>query len=1198
MITKLSGFVVFVLVLCTSCFSQTPVENQSKDENDDPHARAQYELMRLRDPQTGRVPAFIKEKELAFARSVPAKETLAGLKRYNGRPVRTVNAIDWSRRGPINVGGRTRALAVDATNGNIILAGGVSGGMWRSTDGGSSWSKVTEISELQSVTCIVQDTRAGHTNVWYYGTGENWGNSASADGSGPGFHYTGNGIFKSTDNGISWNLLPATASNTPQTMNQFDLIYSLALDPSNPTNDIIYAACFGGIFRSTDGGDSWGVTLGDSGAAISLSSSFFTDVTVSSAGIAYAAMSQGNAWSVAFGADSSSLSKGIYRSTDGVNWVHIEPAGWPPKYNRVVLDIPPSNGNVLYVLGDTPGSGLHVIYGGADNYTSFWKYTYVSGDGSGAGGSWLDRTGNLPTGGSGGTFAHQRGYDLVITSKPDAENVVFIGGVNMFRSTDGFASTSNTTWIGGWYVGAGGTYTNHHADQHAMVFLPGDPSSMLSGNDGGVYRTTNDLAATVVWDPLNIGYETSQFYTVAIDHGTPGNNIIVGGTQDNGTQFTGSDNPSDYWKLISLGDGAACAIADGRSSYYTSSQNGVAYRRILDDNGNQSASTRIDPTGGSGYSFISPFALDPNDTNMMYLVGGTSLWRNNNLTGIPLFSNATTSVGWTHLTNSTVGSGVITALGVSTAPANRVYYGTSGGIVFRLDSANAGNPVPVNVTGASFPGGALVNCVAVDPSDADRAITVFSNYSVKSLFYTSNGGTTWTDVSGNLEQFPDGSGYGPSCRWATIVPSGGYFIGTSTGLYSTAELNGASTVWALEGSANMGNVVVDAIDARMADGRIVAATHGNGIYSGFAVVAPPPVPVLVSPSDDALNRPPVLKLRWNIALAAATYHLQVSTDSTFGTTFVDDSTLTDTSRIVGGLGADMAYYWRVNAKNILGESGWSAVRSFVTADTSAQLAVLNGWNLISVPFGVADNRTSTLFPGAVSNAFAYEGGYTVKESLSHGVGYWLKFGAAGSVLSSGVYLTAETIAVSEGWNLIGSISAPIAVSTIGSDTAGMIVSQFFGYTGSYVTRDSVTPGAGYWVKTSRAGSLILSTTAAAASKNLRIVRIAELPPAPPDDRLDAAFLEGSPRQFSLEQNYPNPFNPLTTIRYSIPSDSRITLVVYNLLGEEVARIVDEVQHAGLHEATWPGADGTPSGVYYYRLTAGSYAETRKFLILK
>jgi photosystem II stability/assembly factor-like uncharacterized protein len=1056
--------------------------------------------MRLRDPATGKIPPSIRQKELAFARTLPTKENLARLKWYKGKTVNTVQELDWSARGPINVGGKTRALAIDIANDSIILAGGVSGGLWRSTDAGSSWGKVTEVSELQSVTCIAQDRRPGHTNSWYYGTGENWGNTASTWQGGPGYHYVGNGIFKSTDNGITWNILPATASNSPETMNQFDLVYSLAFDSSNSTDDIIYAACFGGIFRSSDGGASWSVTLGDSSGVVSFSSSFFTDVAVSKSGVVYATMSQGNAWSVAFGADSSSAWKGIYRSADGIHWTNILPGGWPSKYNRVVLDIAPSNEDVLYFLGETPGSGVHVVYAGLDNYTSFWKYTYLNGDGSGAGGNWADRSANLPVAGSGGTFAQQRGLDIVVKVKPDTADVVFIGGVNMFRSTDGFASTSNTTWIGGWHVGPGGTYTNHHADEHAIVFLHGDPSAMLSGSDGGVHRTSDDLAATVVWDPLNTGYMTTQFYAVAIDHATPGNDIIVGGAQDNGTFFTSASSASP-WKFIQGGDGGYCAIADRRSSYYTSSQNGVVYRHLLDSAGNESASGRVDPTGGSGYLFIAPFVLDPTDSAVMYLAGGTSLWRNTALTSIPLLSTSTTSVGWSHLTNSTVGSGVISSLGVSTNPANRVYYGTSAGSIFRLDSARVGNPSPTNVTSGSFPAGGYVSCVAVDPTNADRAIAVFSNYSIKSLFYTTDAGSNWTDVSGNLEEHTDGSGNGPSCRWAKIVPSRGYFVATSTGAYSAIELNGASTLWALEGAATMGNVVVDMIDARASDGRIVAATHGNGIYSAIAV------------------------------------------------------------------------------------------------PTSIPLSLRNGWNLVSVPNTVADKRRAVLFPGAASPAFAYEGSYTIKDSLFNRVGYWLRFGVPETLSVTGNYLAIDSIPVNEGWNLVGSISAPVAVSSIVSVPPGITTSRFFGYAGGYFTADHINPGEGYWVKANMNGSLIFSTGAMASPNAIRIVRTPEFPPSPPTDLFQADASSGNNHDFRLEQNYPNPFNPSTVIRYSLPAPSHVILKIFNMLGQQVAILVDENEGAGFKSVEWD-AGKIPSGVYTYRLEAETFSETRKLVLLR
>jgi hypothetical protein len=179
-------------------------------------------------------------------------------------------------------------------------------------------------------------------------------------------------------------------------------------------------------------------------------------------------------------------------------------------------------------------------------------------------------------------------------------------------------------------------------------------------------------------------------------------------------------------------------------------------------------------------------------------------------------------------------------LGVSSSPANRLYYGTSLGDVYRLDNAQSGQPARTSITGSSFPANAYINSIAVDPSNADNVIVVFSNYEVVSLWYTTNGGTLWTAVSGNLEQFADGSGNGPAVNWGSIVPYGGttyYFAATSTGLYSTTALNGGSTTWVQEGAATIGNVVVDMTVGRSGDGLVVAATHANGMYSATLVTA-------------------------------------------------------------------------------------------------------------------------------------------------------------------------------------------------------------------------------------------------------------------------------------------------------------------------------------------------------------------------
>ncbi len=109
-----------------------------------------------------------------------------------------------------------------------------------------------------------------------------------------------------------------------------------------------------------------------------------------------------------------------------------------------------------------------------------------------------------------------------------------------------------------------------------------------------------------------------------------------------------------------------------------------------------------------------------------------------------------------------------------------------------------------------------------------------SNYGVKSIFYTTDAGATWTAVSGNLEENPDGTGNGPSITWAHIYNDGSatrYYIGSSTGLYSTDQLNGANTIWAQEGANTIGNVVINMITSRTFDNTIVVATHGNGMYS-------------------------------------------------------------------------------------------------------------------------------------------------------------------------------------------------------------------------------------------------------------------------------------------------------------------------------------------------------------------------------
>jgi hypothetical protein len=214
-----------------------------------------------------------------------------------------------------------------------------------------------------------------------------------------------------------------------------------------------------------------------------------------------------------------------------------------------------------------------------------------------------------------------------------------------------------------------------------------------------------------------------------------------------------------------------------------------------------------------------------------------------------------------------------------------------------------------------------------------------------------------------------------------------------------------------------------------------------------------------------------------------------------------------------------------------------------------------------------------------------------------GMGYWMKFDSAGSVSIGGIAVESETVAVLEGWNLVGSWSEPVRASMIASDPPGLVTSQFFGYGGGYLTADTIVPGRGYWVKAAIDGKLILSGTAAPPPEaRIRIVSTAEQPPAPPDV-IAGTPPRGTPAEFALGQNYPNPFNPSTRIEYSLPAGALVRISLCNVLGEEVRRLVDEYQPAGVKTVSLDASE-LPSGVYICRMQAGNYAASRKMILMR
>jgi hypothetical protein len=248
---------------------------------------------------------------------------------------------------------------------------------------------------------------------------------------------------------------------------------------------------------------------------------------------------------------------------------------------------------------------------------------------------------------------------------------------------------------------------------------------------------------------------------------------------------------------------------------------------------------------------------------------------------------------------------------------------------------------------------------------------------------------------------------------------------------------------------------------------------------------------------------------------------------------------------------------------------------------------------------VGDAATSALYPTAGSS-YGYHGAYTDADTLVSGEGYWLKFSGSQSIPIVGSVRTLDTISVTTGWNLTGSISAPIAVAGISSIPPGIVTSPFYTYDGTYITSEVVEPGKAYWVKANENGELVLSAGLPASSA-IRIVATGELPPPPPD-QIAARTEPDIPTDFGLKENYPNPFNPATRITFVLPEQTMTTLRIYDLLGREVATLIDGALSPGTHSLPWDGKDldgiSVNSGVYFYRLQAGRFSETKRLLLLR
>jgi photosystem II stability/assembly factor-like uncharacterized protein len=520
------------------------------------HASAAWWFNNRKDPNTGElnIPAMIKAMNDANAVS-GSQNRMAAL------------GLQWNEQGPNNFGGRVRAFLIDRTNPNKLFAGGVSGGLWRSTNGGTSWTIYKDTMVNMNVTSICQ---ASNGDI-YFGTGEGL---YYFFGTGTG-GFLGAGVWKSTDGGNTFNRIVSTSVPNSTAVDWYG-VNDLAASPTDPNR--IYAATERGFLISNDGGQTW-----TDGIATPINQRT-TDVVVNSNGAV--AVSYGGKLYISPNGDI-----GSYTS------VSTGAAGMLPTttMGRIVPAYAPSDPNYLYACLVKSNQFLHAVYVSKDGGAS-WNLI-------GNGGSNLFN----PFGSNG-----QGIYDCCLTVYPNNKNKVMLGGVTLWTYTE---AQSTPVPSGQWQridSGFDSPFNPYyvHSDKHRIRFHPNNPNTVYIATDGGIFRS---LDGGVTFSPMNHDLNIAQMYGVGF---SKTGNEYIGGTQDNGTLYV--DHTGNTWLSgvrVMGGDGSFGEIsmvnpdAQFAGSYYgvvsRSPNNGDSYGDFY--NARVSSSANFLNPGFA--SFVTPFAL-------------------------------------------------------------------------------------------------------------------------------------------------------------------------------------------------------------------------------------------------------------------------------------------------------------------------------------------------------------------------------------------------------------------------------------------------------------------------------------------------------------------------------------------------------------------------------------------------------------
>ncbi len=739
--------------------------------------RLEYYWEQRVNPVTGAFPA------------VTASDIIHEIKTRRGV---TSTAGSWSVVGPSSSPGgyygigRFNCIGFRPDDNNTYYAGSPSGGLWKTTDNGATWTPLTDNNDVMGVSAVV--ILAGTTpasDTLYIGTGDRDGGSMWSLGGGQSNDNNSIGVLKSSDGGTTWNTTGLSFSASEKIV-----VTDILVDPSN--HQTVYVATYSssggssntGLFKSTDGGASFN----------RISANMYVDLEFKpgDSQTIYAATKVGM----------------IYVSTNGgTTWTKTLDDYYSGG-KRIELAVSDAQPTWVYAVEANSSNTLFGVYKSTNSGSSF---TMVY-DGSAANHNLL----GLITDGSGTTG--QGGYDLALTADPSNANILYLGGINTFKSTDGGA---NWTAVNCWTSSS--TYNKNgapvvHADKHMLRFRSSD-NTLFETNDGGIYLTSD---GGLSWSDKTNGTIPSQFYRLGVAQTSPSE--VIGGLQDNGTKYYSAGS----WTNALGGDGMECIIDHTDiNTQYGCSQYGYVARTV--NHWNSATYITRDPYTGApinglnetGY-WLTPYIMDPNNRQTLY-IGLENVWKStdqgNNWSKISTM-NTTSKIRCLAIAPSN--SDVIYA-----ADPDQVWVTTNGGTSW------------TDVTGSLPVTSSSITYIAVKDDDPNTAWVTFGQYNAYGVFQTIDGGTTWTDISGGLPSIP------VMCivqnKQETSLTE--LYAGTDVGVYIKRGNNNWTSF-----SNGLPNVVVTELEIYYNDdapsqSKLKAATFGRGIWESdlYSNTNAPPV---------------------------------------------------------------------------------------------------------------------------------------------------------------------------------------------------------------------------------------------------------------------------------------------------------------------------------------------------------------------